>query len=78
MEQVSSPGVAAEGELCASVCAILDHAHPSLVLADVEGTCHGANEASDVLEVLPANTPGAIHQEHQVCDGTDRTLWREK
>lgn len=70
-EKLSSFGVAVEGELSAGVCAVLDHGHPGLVLSDVEGTSQGTDEAADVLEVFPANAPGAIHQEDQVCYGTD-------
>lgn len=74
MEQVSSPGVAGEGELGAGVRAVLDHGHPGLVLADVEGPGQRGDEAADVLEVLPPHAPGTIHQENQVCDCTDGTF----
>lgn len=70
-EKLSSFGVAVEGELSAGVCAVLDHSHPGLILSDVEGPSHSTDEAADVLEVFPANTPGAIHQEDQVCYGID-------
>lgn len=57
MEQVSSSGVTGEGELCAGVCTVLNHGHPGLVLANVEGPCQCSDETPDVLKVFPADAP---------------------
>lgn len=64
LEQISSSGVTGEGELRAGVCAVLNHGHPGLILADVEGAGQRGDEASDVLEVFSPHTPGAVHQEN--------------
>lgn len=57
LEQVSSSVVTGEGELCAGVCTVLNHGHPGLILANVEGPCQGAYETTDVLKVFSTNTP---------------------
>lgn len=75
LEQVSSSGVTGEGELCTGVCTILNHSHPRLVLANVEGPCQGADETAYVLEIFSAHAPWAVHQENQICYCADRTLW---
>lgn len=64
MEQVSSSVVTGEGELRAGVCAVLNHGHPGLVLANVEGPSQRGDEAADVLKVFSAHTPGTVHQEN--------------
>lgn len=74
LKQISSSGVLSEGELCPGVRAVLDHCHTGLVLANVEGTSQGGDEAADVFEVFPAHAPRAVHKESQICYCADRTL----
>lgn len=57
LKQISSSGVTSKGELCAGVCTVLNHGHPGLVLANVEGPCQGADETADVLKVFSPHTP---------------------
>lgn len=57
LKQLSSLGVTGQGELCAGVCAVLNHAHPGLVLANVKSPSQGCDEAADVLKVLSAHAP---------------------
>lgn len=77
LEQVSSSVVSGERELCAGICAVLNHSYTGLVLANVEGPCQGSNETADVLKVFSAYAPWAIHQKNQICYCTDRALWRQ-
>lgn len=37
--------------------------------ANIKGIYKVFQEHADQAEVEPANTPGSIHQDHDVCDG---------
>ena len=70
-EELAAAQVLLQGELGSDVAAVLDHAHPCLVLAKVERPRHRRHDVADVLEVFPPHAPGAVHQEDQVGDGAD-------
>lgn len=43
--------VLVEVKLCLGISAVLDHAHPGLVLPNLKGTRHGGDEVTDVFKV---------------------------
>ncbi len=77
-EQHRSGHVCVQVKLCSCVTAVLDHAHPRFVLADLKGASRRWDEVADVFEVWPADTRGAVHQEHHIGDGTDRAFWEKR
>lgn len=48
---------------------ISSRTYPCLIDADVESIDQVFQEHADEPEVEPADAPGAVHQDHDVCDG---------
>lgn len=69
-EQVGPSEVLIQVKLGSDVRTVLDHTHSGLVVSELKRSRHGCHETADEFEIVPADTPRAVHQEHQVTDGT--------